>query len=259
MEKKLRSIGSKIRQDDQENWEKESLWFKDIEVAKECKCDDPGKCMSRGAIRYGKDGIMFCERFLKWERQERVNKKVSKILPEKLRKLSFKQFDDTVSEQSKQAYELCKKYYTKKLFLKGSNVILSGSYVTGKSHLASAVIHNCMIDNYSAGFVTASALNRGGFDDIEKRFEAMKQCDVVVIDDLATETDNPLILRHLFDFINYRYEVEKGIIITTNFNKDLFRESVGDRIFDRLEERSRWIEIKDVGSYRKKITKYNDW
>jgi DNA replication protein DnaC len=267
LERLKNSIASKIPQEEErelENWERNQLFFDSTIEADKCFCKDPGKCKSKGfqTIRFNTPDrySRWCSRYKKWEEQQKISNAVNSIMPEKLRKLSFRDFDGERSPQSKIALGLCLRYYKKKAFMKGSNLILAGSCGNGKSHLASAILHNSMIKGYSCGFVTASSLNRGGFNEIEQRFEVLKNVDLVVVDDLYDEPDNQLIMRHLFNFINYRYEVEKGIVITTNYTQELFEKAVDVRIWDRLRERlKKWIEIDDVESFRGKINKYKEW
>ena len=161
---------------------------------------------------------------------------------------------------TKQAYNIAQKYYSKKAYMSGANLLFLGSYGTGKTHLAVALLHNALRQGHTAGFVTASTMNRGGFEEIEQRFDAMKDADLVVIDDLANEMSNKLIANHMFSLINYRYQAEKGIIITSNLSVEGLQEAVGERILDRITERSAVIYISDVESYREeKRSEYLEW
>ncbi len=60
--------------------------------------------------------------------------------------------------------------------------------------------------------------------------------------------------------MNYRYEAEKGTIITTNLSPKVLKDSLGDRIFNRVQERTAIVRISDVESYRKTRRKeYVEW
>jgi len=127
--------------------------------------------------------------------------------------------------------------------------------------LASAVVHNVLKTTYdTAAFVTASQLRFGGYEEIENRFSLLESMDLLVIDDISNEMDNKLIAQHMFTLINYRYEAELGMVITTNLDLPGLRNSLGERIFDRLKERSAVVEINDVESFRGvKRSEYLGW
>ncbi len=240
-----------------------SCWFATLIEATEYKCEAPEECPVNGWKTWGtgsESGAIPCEVFATWEKNRKLQRKLDGILPAKFRELGFSNFDSERSKMTKQAYNVAQKYYSKRAYKKGANLLFLGGYGTGKTHLAVALLHNAIMQGHTAGFVTASTMNRGGFDEIEQRFEAMKDADLVVIDDLATELENKLIANHMFSLINYRYQTEKGLVITSNMSLKELGEAVGKRILDRITERSAVIYITDVESYRKnKRKEYLEW
>jgi len=201
-----------------------------------------------------------CPKFAAWSRQSRVQQRLQESLPLKFRDLGFGNYKKR-SLQTTKAFDIAFKYYEKAAYRRGANLILTGPYGTGKTHLASAVVHNVLKTTYdTAAFVTASQLRFGGYEEIENRFSLLESMDLLVIDDISNEMDNKLIAQHMFTLINYRYEAELGMVITTNLDLPGLRNSLGERIFDRLKERSAVVEINDVESFRGvKRSEYLGW
>ncbi len=240
-----------------------NFWFETREEALECNCEEPGECPNNGYLTYGhgSDAICFiCPKFAAWSRQSRIQNRLDESLPLKFRSLGFGNYEPR-SPQSKKAYDISLKYYDKRAYRMGANLIITGSYGTGKTHLAAAIAHNVLKTTYdTAAFVTASQLRLGGYEEIEKKFNLLQSVDLLVIDDISNELDNKLIAQHMFTLINYRYEAELGLVITTNLDISDLRNSLGERIFDRIKERSAILEIKDVESYRStKRSEYLEW
>ena len=61
----------------------------------------------------------------------------------------------------------------------------------------------------------------------------LKNCDLLVIDDLGTELTNSFTETYLFEVLNERLIHQKSTIISTNLNLEEFQERYGDRIFSR--------------------------
>jgi len=238
-------------------------WFSTKSEAKKYYCGEPEKCTSNGwkfcGVPADSEAIA-CPGFAAWEKTKRLQIKLDGILPPKFREFGFGNFKADRSEMTKQAFDVAQKYYKAKAYMTGANLLLLGSYGTGKTHLGVAIIHNATLQGKSAGFVTASNMNKGGFEEIEKRFEAMKNVDLIVIDDLASEMDNKLIANHMFSLINHRYGAEKGMVMTSNLTLKQLAETLGDRILDRITERSAVVYINDIDSFRKQKRKsYLGW
>ena len=85
-----------------------------------------------------------------------------------------------------------------------------------------------------------------------KVLEQLKNCDLLVIDDIGKEQATDWSTAQLYAIINDRYECQKPVIITTNFNeKDLIAveapKGVGEHrikaILSRLHETCRLMSM----------------
>lgn len=210
-------------------------------------------------LRDGCDIAFDCPVYAKWRKQIELEKKVMDSAPKKFFDKTFQNFK-AISKDLEFAFNMSKKYAKASAWTKGVNLIIFGKYGVGKTHLAAAIIHEAIKHNFNAVLVTAPSLSIGGIDDIRKKFNSMRKFDLVAIDDFSSETSHKMVALNIFDLINYRYESEKGMVMTTNLTANELKNSLGDRIFDRVQERTAMVEISDVESYRKtKRWEYIDW
>lgn len=211
---------------------------------------------------YSRDGhaIAFdCPMYTKWRKQIEFEKKVMDSVPKKFWDKTFQNFKST-SEDLEFALDTSKKYAAKRAWEKGANLIIFGKYGVGKTHLAASIIHEAIKHNSNAVLVTAPSLSIGNIDDIRERFRRIRDVDLMAIDDFSSETSHKMVAQEIFELINYRYESEKGMVMTTNLTAKELKDSLGDRIFDRVQERTVMVEISDVESYRKKKRReYISW
>jgi len=171
--------------------------------------------------------------------------KIKVNVPKQLYDKSFANFDQSKAQSQ---YDIVKKYVLKRAYLEGSSLLLIGGYGCGKTHLAVAAIREVMISGTAAFFQSSFFFDT--IQAIHEKFDTIKDFDLVVIDDLSNETNNRIVIQELYGFLNYRYEAKKGIILTTNISLDSLKEILGDRLIDRLAERSLPV-LFDAGSYRK--------
>lgn len=73
---------------------------------------------------------------------------------------------------------------------------------------------------------------------------------VLVIDDLGTEPldGKGFGLAAIEDLIDRRYDGARKTIATTNLTKDAFRARFGERVWRRLVEAGRWVELGSTGA-----------
>lgn len=127
------------------------------------------------------------------------------------------------------------------------NVLLCGQTGTGKTYLLSACANKCVTLGKSVLFVTAYNLNNQFLDAhlaplAQKRayLDALTDVDVLVIDDLGTETIyKNVTAEYLFDVINERETLGKQTMISTNLSLADIRERYDERIFSRLVNQKR--------------------
>lgn len=126
-------------------------------------------------------------------------------------------------------------------------LIIAGSSGTGKTVLASAIATEFMKNGASA--VTVSAFDfvkrakdyhtQFAIDNYNDLFTPMLDCDVLVIDDLGTETMLKNITReYLYTVINERWLRKKHTVVTTNLKPEALIDRYGEAIFSRLCDKS---------------------
>lgn len=141
---------------------------------------------------------------------------------------------------------------------KGQGLIFSGLPGTGKSHLAASIMLHLIDGRRWVQYITCMALIRAvretwrrDSEQNERRVLAQfgRDIDLLVIDEVGVQygTDGEQTI--LFEILDKRYSEMRPTILLTNQDKDGFKTFVGERVFDRLTETSRWIPF-DWASYR---------
>jgi DNA replication protein DnaC len=120
----------------------------------------------------------------------------------------------------------------------------------GKTHLATAILKGVIEKGYSGVYCNVPRLlevlrdlmfDRAHYDD--KGFlQRCETADLVVLDDIGTETVTGWVQDRLYLLVNRRYEDMGRTIVTTNCDEDTLRKRVGERVESRLMEmcNNRW-------------------
>jgi len=135
-------------------------------------------------------------------------------------------------------------------------LLLTGLYGCGKTHLAAA------IGNYQAGMgipplmVSVPDLLdylRATFSphssvSLDRRFEEVRKSQLLILDDLGTQSATPWAQEKLYQLFNYRYNAELPTVITTSSTTD----KLDPRLYSRLQDQRicQIILIDEVPSYR---------
>jgi DNA replication protein DnaC len=126
-------------------------------------------------------------------------------------------------------------------------LLLSGGYGCGKTHLATAVANFALQMEVTTLFLTVPDLLdwlRFAYNSpdstFEERFSEIRNCSLLVLDDLGTENATSWAVEKLFQILNYRYVKELPTVITTN----LEQHDVAERIRSRLEDPELVVRIK---------------
>lgn len=121
------------------------------------------------------------------------------------------------------------------------NVLFMGGTGLGKTHLSLAIANVVINKGYSVIYGTAlnilNDLNNESFgrtDYLTYDEKAVMGCDLLIIDDLGTEFNNPYTVSILYNIINTRLLAKKPIIISTNLGFDEIRDKYDQRITSRI-------------------------
>ena len=204
------------------------------------KCEDTGRV---GSIR--------CECF-----NEAIKKiagqKISEQMPIGL--ISFDTFDmkyysDTPRTELKgksakyimqQNFDYCKKY-AEDFHLPCDGIFMIGGTGLGKTHLSLSIAKIVIEKGYSAVYGSVPDLLRkikdASFNQNDSEgdvFETLKECDLLVLDDLGAEHDSKYSISILYEILNSRINNRKPTIVSTNFSTAEIRDRYNDRIASRL-------------------------
>jgi len=107
--------------------------------------------------------------------------------------------------------------------------LLTGTYGTGKTHLAAAICHELIKQGYQPifgtmitllGKIKATYSDDESAETEERIINTYLNCDLLIIDDLGKEKVSEWTLEKLYYVINSRYEDCLPIVITTNYDPE---------------------------------------
>jgi DNA replication protein DnaC len=119
-------------------------------------------------------------------------------------------------------------------------LLFEGSYGCGKTHLAAAIANYRLANNEPVLFITMPDLLdhlRAAYapsSDIEydELFEHVRNCPVLILDDLGAESSTAWAQEKLYQLINHRYTHKFPTVITTNAKVDELDPRIASRISD---------------------------
>jgi len=149
-------------------------------------------------------------------------------------------FDDDSREKFLKAVDYCRDFIDS-FDKEYRNIMFFGSVGTGKSFLSCCIADELLKSHHSVIYMSSkkffdaladSEFSKDPNADIIK--ERIYECDLLIIDDLGTEMTNSFTCSELFSVINERYNSRKSVIISTNLELSLLRDTYSDRIFSRI-------------------------
>ncbi len=169
---------------------------------------------------------------------------------------SFVDFE--VCEENEEAYRSCVEFSLSFSADTARGIGIHGPTGVGKTHLASAIICQILMDqikrgeNCSAGFFSVPNLlqelrwHRAGDAVTEEQeiFQQLSDREIVVLDDLGVDKLSDQQRGQLFLIVNERIIKEKPLITTTNIDPRQLDRVLGERVADRLLEACSWYQIK---------------
>ena len=174
------------------------------------------------------------------------------LINESLKSASFENYETTNDAQS-QAKSVAVNYV--KDFPDVGNLLFSGNYGTGKSHLSVSITKELINNGNNCIFISFPKLitkikdsfNNDSVSE-DEIIRLMKQVDLLVIDDLGAEHKTPWTTSRLFEIIDDR--AGKPTVFTTNLEAAELKDWVGDRIFSRIMNDTQRVKL-DSFDYRR--------
>jgi len=162
---------------------------------------------------------------------------------EELAHLTFENFEprgqiglgSAQADSLEQAYNHSRQYAAR---LNGW-LVLQGPYGCGKTHLAAAVANFVVDVGIHTLFLTVPDLLdslRFSYNNtestFEERFENIRRCPLLIMDDFGTENATPWAQEKLFQILNYRYINNLPLLITTNLSLNQMEGRIRSRLQD---------------------------
>ena len=197
---------------------------------------------------FGRAVMCKCKEHEIEERDRLRLRKISSLLP--FERCTFDTFDPSIPDMQ-EAFEVALRYAQDPT----GWLIFQGGYGCGKTHLAAAIAHVRedagdtvffsivpeLLDHLRAAFAPTSELT------YDALFERVRECGLLVLDDLGAENATAWATEKLFQLINHRYNYRMPTVITTNA-----------RLMSHMDERIS-SRLNDLGLVRRVSIKAQDY
>ncbi|MBA2442060.1 MAG: ATP-binding protein [Rubrobacter sp.] len=175
-------------------------------------------------------------------------------LSKRMRNYTFANFKPFVSPGATKAAEKVEEYLKnwKENREAGNGLYLGGGVGTGKTHLAVAVMNELIQrERVPSLFVTVPELLdnlRGAYNDpgknLDEWMEAVKNADLLILDDLGSEKATLWVQERLFVIINHRYRETLPTVITSNTAPRDLGGQLGERTASRIFAMCTGVELE---------------
>lgn len=184
------------------------------------------------------------------------------LLPEKLKELGFKDYFETnpvTTSAKQQAIAYIKSFLASE---QGRyNLLIQGNPGTGKTHLCVAITRNLKEKGFTVGILTTgqflskikTTYNKASITTEERIFKDLKRLDLLIIDDLGAEAtggNDDWRKSMIFELVESRSG--KPTIYTSNLTETDLSIAVGQRVFSRLYDNTKFIDLFSE-DYRKRL------
>jgi DNA replication protein DnaC len=116
-------------------------------------------------------------------------------------------------------------------------LIMLGGVGVGKTHLAVAVMRAFTRPIFFKQNTLLRALRRTYSDpDADDPIQACQEADLLVLDELGVSSGGKDEYPLLYEILDYRYGEYRPTVVTSNATPDQLRETLGDRLVDRIRQ-----------------------
>lgn len=173
------------------------------------------------------------------------------LINQGLKQAAFDNFHPD-NERLAQAKTICFQY-AQTFSRQSGNLLLSGSYGVGKSHLAVSIIRQLMENGWTGLFISVPKLltklkatySRHSEQTEDQLLSALEKVDCLVLDDIGAEYGNDhsgsWAAAKLFEVVDSR--LGKPTIYTTNLNGHELQTKVGPRNFSRIMQDTKVVKM----------------
>ena len=169
-------------------------------------------------------------------------------MADKLKQENFSTFDydlfpDDKLEDVNKLVNDCKAFVDE-FSVNGRNLLFMGDVGCGKTFMTNCIAKEILDRGYSVLYFTSAQLfdtlakyvfrAKSEEEDIDRFHEHIYDCDLLIIDDLGTESTNSFVQNQLFMILNERDLRHKSMIISTNLDFATIRDIYSNRVFSRL-------------------------
>lgn len=136
----------------------------------------------------------------------------------------------------------CKRY-VEEFAEKGGNLLFTGPAGVGKTFFTHCIAKELIEKSVSVVYVTAAQLmdimtaarmSDGADTEESVRAQLIRDCELLIIDDLGTELNNSMTNAELFRCLDERLKKRQATVISTNLSLNELRDTYADRIASRI-------------------------
>lgn len=140
-------------------------------------------------------------------------------------------------ENMERIYRLCKNYAAQ-FDQQSKSLLFVGNTGLGKTYLSTAIAKKLLEQGKSVIYISAPELARrleaARFKDEEGQLSQFIEVDMLIIDDLGTESRTPYTVGTLTDLIDQRIRLNKPMLFSTNLNLEGIQKAYDERIVSRM-------------------------
>lgn len=120
------------------------------------------------------------------------------------------------------------------------NILFTGHSGLGKTYMCNCIAKSVIDKGLSVIYMSAYSLfdkmikQRFNINSNDESYALLKDCDLLVIDDLGTEGVNANTITEFFNIINTRYLDKKSTVISTNLSLTEINNVYSERIISRI-------------------------